>query len=188
MAGQWESLVQPQNAVDKGRCVYYPWSWVPAGMDDRRIMSWPGRHVPPLQSQTSGQVVNVAFLRHLLSGGYLPVISPVSRDESGAMGSALNVNGDDAAAAIAIAMGAAELLLVADVEGVMRDGVVIPSLTPDGARELMANGTAAGGMRAKLDAGLTAIAGGVARVRISDIAAITDSTRGTVLQAIGELS
>jgi hypothetical protein len=63
MAGQWESLVQPQNAVDKGRCVYYPWSWVPAGMDDRRIMSWPGRQVPPLQSQTSGQLVNVPFLR-----------------------------------------------------------------------------------------------------------------------------
>ncbi len=47
--------------------------------------------------------VNVAFLRHLLSGGYLPVISPVSRDASGELGGALNVNGDDAAAAVAVA-------------------------------------------------------------------------------------
>jgi acetylglutamate kinase len=132
--------------------------------------------------------VNVAFLRHLLSGGYLPVISPVSRDSSGSMGSALNVNGDDAAAAIAIALGAAELLLVADVEGVMSDGAVITLLTPNAAHALIANGTAAGGMRAKLEAGLAAIAGGVARVRISDIAAIGDPNRGTVLQAIGELS
>ena len=40
-------------------------------------------------------------------------------------GSALNVNGDDAAAAIAVALGATELLLVADVAGVMRDGAVV---------------------------------------------------------------
>jgi acetylglutamate kinase len=132
--------------------------------------------------------VNVAFLRHLLFGGYLPVISPVSRDASGSMGSALNVNGDDAAAAIAIALGATELLLVADVEGVMTDGAVIPSLTEMMARAMIADGTAGGGMRAKLEAGLAALAGGVVSVRISDIAAITDSTRGTVMQAIGGLS
>ena len=41
----------------------------------------------------------------------------------------LNVNGDDAAAAIAIAIGAEELVLVADVPGVMADGVVIRSST-----------------------------------------------------------
>lgn len=72
----------------------------------------------PMNAEQLGYVgeprsVNVAFLRHLLSGGYLPVISPVSRDASGTLGSALNVNGDDAAAAIAVALGAAELLLVA---------------------------------------------------------------------------
>jgi acetylglutamate kinase len=49
----------------------------------------------------------------------------VSRNGSDELGAALNVNGDDAAAAIAIALGAAELLLVADVPGVLRDGQVI---------------------------------------------------------------
>ena len=132
--------------------------------------------------------VNVAFLRHLLSGGYLPVISPVSRDKSGTLGAALNVNGDDAAAAIAVALGAAELLLVADVEGVLRNGEVITELTPDGARQLVAEGTVVGGMQAKLQAGLAAIAGGVPCVRISDIAAITDPRRGTILRGIGDLS
>jgi hypothetical protein len=43
-------------------------------------------------------------------------------------------------------------------------------------------------MRAKLEAALTAVAGGVARVRISDINAIADDSRGTFLSAIGELS
>jgi len=134
------------------------------------------------------KTVNVAFLRHLLSGGYLPVVSPVSRDGTSANGGALNVNGDDAAAAIAVAMHAAELLLVADVEGVLCDGRVIPALAPDDARELIADGTAVGGMRAKLQAGLRAIEGGVPQVRISDLAAIADHTRGTTLRGIGELT
>jgi acetylglutamate kinase len=130
--------------------------------------------------------VNVAFLRHLISGGYLPVVSPVSRDGSGTMGGALNVNGDDAAAAIAIALGADDLVLVSDVEGVMSCGAVIRELAPVAAHALIENGTAVGGMRAKLEAGLAAIAGGVSSVRISDIAAIADATRGTVLRSIGE--
>ena len=134
------------------------------------------------------RTVNVAFLKHLLSGGYLPVISPVSRDASGTLGAALNVNGDDAAAAIAAALGAAELLLVADVPGVMCDGDVIPALTPDAARALIADGVAVGGMQAKLQAALNALAGGVPQVRISDLVAIDDPDRGTVLRRFGELS
>jgi len=134
------------------------------------------------------RTVNVAFLKHLLSGGSMPVISPVSRDASGTLGAALNVNGDDAAAAIAAALGAAELLLVADVPGVMRDGAVIPSLTPDAARALITDGIAAGGMQAKLQAALNALDGGVPQVRISDLVAIDDADRGTVLRRFGELS
>jgi acetylglutamate kinase len=124
----------------------------------------------------------------LLSGGYLPVISPVSRNSSDELGAALNVNGDDAAAAIAIALGAAELLLVADVPGVLRNGEVIAELSPEEACELMSDGTALGGMQAKLHAALTAVGGGVPQVRISDILAIDDLTRGTVLRRAGGLS
>lgn len=130
--------------------------------------------------------INTAFVNHLLSGGYVPVISPVSRDASGTMGSALNVNGDDAAAAIAIAIGATELLLVADVEGVMSDGALVRSLTSSEALELIGNGTAAGGMSAKLQAGIGALEGGVRRVRISDIGAIEDESRGTTLRNNGD--
>src|SRR4029079_17848389 len=143
-----------------------------------------GEHAPlipasPMDAKALGHVgvpsrINVAFLRHLLSGGYLPVISPVSRNGRDELGAALNVNGDDAAAAIAIALGAAELLLVADVPGVMHDGEGIPHLTPASACQWMRDGTVVGGMQAKLQAGLSAIAGGVPLVRISDIGAIAD--------------
>lgn len=141
----------------------------------------------PMDAEHLGYVgsparINVDLLRHLLAGGYLPVISPVSRDDTGALGVALNVNGDDAAAAIAGALHADELLLVADVPGVLRDGDVVPTLNCAEAHTALADGTAAGGMRAKLQAALAALDAGIPRVRISDLAAIGDSNRGTVLR------
>ena len=129
--------------------------------------------------------VDVALLAHLLAGGYLPVLSPLSADADADDGAALNVNGDDAAAAIAAAAGAEELLLVADVPGVLLSGVVAPVLDVAAAHYAIASGEARGGMAAKLDAALVAIAGGVRRVRIGDLSAIGDSSRGTLIVAHG---
>jgi acetylglutamate kinase len=121
--------------------------------------------------------VNAPLIETLLEAGYLPVISPVAR---GPVGEALNVNGDDAASAIAAALGASELLLIADVPGVFDEsGQVLPELRADEAERLIANGVAKSGMAAKLDAALHALQHGVARVRIGDLQAISDSTVGT---------
>lgn len=131
--------------------------------------------------------VNVGLLQHLLAGGYVPVLSPVSRSAVNAFGATLNVNGDDAAAAFAIALEADELLLVSDVEGVMADGEVLTAITTEDAQRLIDEGTAKGGMGAKLQAATKALDGGVGRVRISDIAAIEDLERGTVLTRVGSV-
>ena len=132
--------------------------------------------------------VNVTLLRHLLDAGLLPVLSPVSRSTDPAMGATLNVNGDDAAAAIAAALGAEELLLVSDVPGVLLGERSVPALGPEEAQRLIDDGTARGGMAAKLQAALSALDGGVQRVRISDIAAITDPNRGTALTRVGSMA
>ena len=131
--------------------------------------------------------VNVGLLLHLLAGGYLPVLSPVSRCTEPSAGVTLNVNGDDAAAAIAVALEADELLLVSDVAAVLKDGVPVATLAPDDARRLIDDGTAQGGMAAKLQAAIAALDGGVERVRISDIAAIEQLERGTVLTRAGSV-
>lgn len=121
-------------------------------------------------------------LRHLWSGGFIPVVSPVGRDADDPQGGGLNVNGDDAAAAIAAALGADELLLVADVPGVLDGGgAVIPVLSTSDAQALVASGVAKGGMAAKLEAGALALRGGVHRVRVADLHAITNATVGTQL-------
>jgi acetylglutamate kinase len=126
--------------------------------------------------------VNVHILQTIIGLGNLPVISPVAYDRASNEGGALNVNGDDAAAAVAAALGADELLLIADVEGVIDEwGVLIPTLTPELAQQLLESGTAADGMAAKLEAAQTALGEGVETVRISDLAGLVDGGRGTFI-------
>jgi len=123
-----------------------------------------------------------ALLTHLWSGGFIPVVSPVGRDADDPQGGGLNVNGDDAAAAIAASLRADELLLVADVAGVLNDtGAVIDTLDERAMQALVTSGVANGGMAAKLEAGALALRGGVRSVRIGDLRAITDATAGTRL-------
>ena len=128
----------------------------------------------------SPQKINSSLLLHLIDGGYLPVVSPVSRNVGHELGTALNVNADDAAAAIAVALHADELLIISDVPGVMVDGEPATTLTVAEARGLMHDGRASGGMRAKLAAASVAVEGGV-RVRITDLGGIRDNDRGTVV-------
>jgi acetylglutamate kinase len=126
--------------------------------------------------------VDVRVITTLLDAGFLPVISPVAANDDPTVGGALNVNGDDAAAAIAAALGAAELFLMIDVAAVLdADKQRIATLSLDEARGLVASGVAGGGMAAKLDASAVALAGGVAHVRIGDLAALSVPDAGTVI-------
>ena len=134
--------------------------------------------------ETLGEVgepsrVETALLELLVDAGYVPVVSPLARDAE--TGGTLNVNGDDAAAEIAIAMRASELLLVADVPGVMTCGTVIAELDVERAVALIEDGTAREGMAAKLQAARRAVERGVARVRIGNLAAVQSATAGTVI-------
>jgi acetylglutamate kinase len=126
--------------------------------------------------------VNSQLLHVLIDAGNLPVISPVAYNGESAEGGALNVNSDDAAAAIAVALRADELLLIADVEGVRDErGGVVPVLSLESALELIENGTAAGGMAAKLESAHAALLAGVDRVRICNLAGLADDERGTFI-------
>jgi acetylglutamate kinase len=139
---------------------------------DRATLGFAGRPV----------TVNADLLRVLMKSGYLPVVSPVGCDLTDSAGSALNVNGDDAAAAIAAALGADELLLIADIEGVRDEsGEVASSLGSESASELIASGIARGGMAAKLESAQAALAGGVSCVRICDLEGLNERERGTFI-------
>jgi acetylglutamate kinase len=112
---------------------------------------------------------NPALLHLLVGGGYVPVVACVAGDRQGRV---YNVNADQMAVACASAFGAARLIFLTDVEGVLDGGRRIRRvLTAAESRELIAGGIATGGMQAKLNAALDALAGGVARVRIAPGAA-----------------
>ena len=106
------------------------------------------------------------LLDSLLVGGQVPVVAPLARDEDGVV---CNVNADDAAAGIAAGLGARQLVLMTDVDGI-RDaaGRRLGSITPAEAEALIADGTISGGMVPKVRAALAAVAWEGAEAIIAD--------------------
>ncbi|MGK2962668.1 MAG: acetylglutamate kinase [Gemmatimonadaceae bacterium] len=133
-----------------------------------------GRAGKPITPGTS-------LIRTLLAAGFLPVISPVATDSTSTFRAPLNVNGDDAAAAIAAALGA-ELWMIADVDGVLDAGrAVIQRISAAQLPSLVAAGTVNKGMHAKLEAGFAALEAGAPGVRITSIEGLSSAKAGTSL-------
>jgi len=111
--------------------------------------------------------VNAAFVLGLVEQGFVPVVSSVARD---AAGLAYNVNADSAAAALAIAVGAEQLLVLTDVPGVYTDwpnqDSLAQTLTSAQVRALMP--TLESGMVPKMEACLRAVEGSVPQARVID--------------------
>jgi acetylglutamate kinase len=84
----------------------------------------------------------------------IPVVAPLAKGP-------LNVNADEAAAALAVGLGAERLLFVTDVPGVLVEGDVLPSIGADEADHLLRNGTFEGGIVPKLRAAVRAARLGV---------------------------
>jgi acetylglutamate kinase len=153
-----------------------------AGISGEDAMLFRAHATNAAMGRVGGAVkVDPSIVLQLIAGGFVPVISPLARDadDNGTTGSGLNVNGDDAAAALAGALAADELVLVVDVDGVLENGTVIPSLDLEQAAALTASGVAAGGMAAKLEAAAVALHAGVGRVRIAGLDGIGNPDAGT---------
>ena len=131
-----------------------------------------------------GEIVNVrgSLLQSLLLAGLTPVVAPVAPSPTSPV-RPLNVNADQAAAAIAAALGAQELLFVSDVPGVTVDGVPQPTLAAAEIEQMIEGGVATGGMAAKLRAAANALRAGVRAVRIGDLDMLGTATAGTRLLA-----
>jgi acetylglutamate kinase len=132
-----------------------------------------------------GEIVQVraALLESFLLAGLTPVIAPMAPAAGDGAATPLNVNADDAAAAIAGALHAAELLLVSDIPGVQVDGVVQPALDGVEIESLIESGAASEGMAAKLRAAVAALRAGAQAVRIGDLRLLDDPRAGTRILA-----
>jgi acetylglutamate kinase len=146
--------------------------------------------------------VQPGVLHALLTDGRIPVVSSVAR---GAGGEVYNVNADTAAGALAVALGAAKLVVLTDVEGLYANwpgdaagttappgpGEVISALTATGLEKLLPELSA--GMIPKMEACLRAVRGGVPQAHVLDgrlphavlLEIFTDSGIGTMVTPDG---
>ncbi len=136
--------------------------------------------------------VRAELLHALLDNGLVPIVSTVGSDISG---QPYNINADDAARAIAVAMGAEKLIYLTSAPGLLEDpsdvSSLVQRLTPGQARERIAAAGVTGGMIPKLIACAEAVEGGVASAHMIDgraehailVELFTDSGVGTMVCA-----
>ncbi len=113
--------------------------------------------------------VDPKILFDMMDHDYLPIVAPIGLDDQF---ETYNINADEAACAIAKAVGADKLVYLTDVEGLYRDfedkSSFISRISVTEAEELIANGMIGGGMLPKLSNCTDAVRGGVKRVHILD--------------------
>jgi len=110
--------------------------------------------------------IDPSVLNNLFDNNTIPVIAPLG---AGREGETFNINGDTMAGAIAGALNADRLLLLTDVPGVKNaKGDVVTELKADLIRDMIADGTIAGGMIPKTETALDALGNGVRAVVILD--------------------
>jgi acetylglutamate kinase len=103
-------------------------------------------------------------VENALARGLIPVVAPIAAGP-------LNVNADEAAAALAVGLGAGRILFVTDVPGVLLDGAVAPTLVASDAVRMLDAGELEGGIVPKLRAAVTAARLGV-RADIGETAVV----------------
>jgi acetylglutamate kinase len=132
--------------------------------------------------------VDIAVLTQILGREIIPVLAPIA---GGADGATYNVNADTFAGAIAGALKAKRLLFLTDVPGVLDKGKqLIPDISVDDARHLIADGTISGGMIPKVETCIDALELGVEGVVILDgkvphavlLELLTDHGAGTLMR------
>lgn len=113
--------------------------------------------------------VNAKILYDMLENDFLPIIAPIGLDDNF---DTYNINADDAACAIAKAVGAEKLAFLTDIEGLYKDindkSSFISRLSATQADQLITDGFIGGGMLPKLTNCTSAIKNGVNRVHILD--------------------
>ena len=123
----------------------------------------------PVDIGMVGEIVatDPGAINALLADGRIPVVSSVAAGEDGL---AYNVNADTAAGALAVALGAAKLVVLTDVAGLYRDwpasAEVISQVTTGELETLLPD--LAAGMIPKMEACLTAVRGGVPQAHVLD--------------------
>jgi acetylglutamate kinase len=163
--------------VNKGLAAGLTRAGVPAlGLSARDGGLIRARLEPGLGHVGTPERVDIAPLSAVWAGGYLPVVAPVSL---GPDGEAVNVNADEAALGLALAVGAATLIYLSDVDGVRIGEQPVATLSAAEMERSIADGTISGGMALKVRVALDAVRAGIPEVVIAGKARLLGTFPGT---------
>ncbi|RKX79765.1 MAG: acetylglutamate kinase [Spirochaetes bacterium] len=134
--------------------------------------------------------VNISFLNLLMDAGFLPVLASTSMDSTGMP---LNINADEVAFAVAMALPASVLLFLSDIPGIIRQGVTLKVVNKlDDIERYIDEKTITGGMIPKVKSSLDALNRGVDKVIIGqyshpgDLEKLLSGQRGTIIRREAE--
>ncbi|MDM8528414.1 acetylglutamate kinase [Anaerolineales bacterium HSG24] len=162
-------------------------SLVTAGVDafgmsgvDRSAVKAKKLHHPKGDLGQVGRVVSVRteVFTHLLEEDVTPILSPICYGSDGMM---FNVNADQVATAIAVALKADLLVFVSNVQGVLQNQKLLPQLNTSQVKQFIENGVIKDGMIPKVKSALDAVEGGVSAVRITNLIGLQNDTGTTIV-------
>lgn len=125
--------------------------------------------------------VEIALLKGLIDMNYIPVIAPIGINGN----EVYNINADTAAAGIAYALSAKELIFITDVDGVLHEGRLVKKTDEYEILTFIEQGVITGGMIPKVQAALTSLKMGVKKASIvngtKDFTEVTGECVGTTV-------
>lgn len=111
--------------------------------------------------------INTQIIENLIANGFIPVISPIGTDSNA---NTYNINADHAALEIAIALKAAKLIFLTDIEGIRKNlndpSTLISKISPKEIENLIVDGSISNGMIPKVECCIKAIQSGINSVHI----------------------
>ncbi|HHT7235508.1 MULTISPECIES: acetylglutamate kinase [Bacillus] len=125
--------------------------------------------------------VETVLLKSLIDMKYIPVIAPIGINDN----EVYNINADSAAAGIAAALSAKELIFITDVDGILHEGKLVKKTDESEIVTFIEKGVITGGMIPKVQAALTSLKMGVQKVSVvngtKDFAEVTGECIGTTV-------
>jgi len=145
-----------------------------SGIDARTLEAEPHPHAARLGHVGHVSNVSTGLLEDLMATGRVPVLSTIGMDRAGGV---WNINADEAAAAVAVALGADTILFLSDVPAVTIESRPVGTINLDQAQRLLSHIEVTGGMKPKLGAACQSVEAGVRQAIISTWTSIGDLTR-----------
>jgi acetylglutamate kinase len=135
------------------------------GLDADTIRAVPHQNAETLGLVGNVEKINTAYINLLCNAGLIPVIAPIGFDEEGNI---YNINADDAASSIAIALKAEKLIYVSDVEGIHVGERILKTICKAEAADFIEQGIISGGMIPKVLSAFNTLDGGVRKIHLID--------------------